>query len=448
MTGNAKRTAVVCLVLFALALVVRLNVWQNNKAAIDGVQYVVTHIYKQDARLLVNGDISTFLTGPDPPSDATIIMHPPGYPVFIAVVYALFGENESLRIVQMMLCSLAAVLAFFLARRLFDQRTGIIAGVLTAMSPQFAYHSAIILPDELSAVPVIGGVYFLVRAWQSKSLWMMAICGLSLGLSCWLRANGLLLPVFLAAGAMLVFPRGWGVKPVSVMAAAFILMIAPITLRNYAVFHTFVPLSIGFGTTFVEGLAEMDSDGRTGLPPLDEGVMEMDAADVGRPDYYGSLYAPDGIARERNRIARGLAAVNADPGWFASGVLKRGTMAFRMERVPVIEPSYDEGPATPALLALINVPLKFIQRIFITAVVLPFVLFGIVVLLRMPDDRRKMVLLLAVPLYFATVQPIVHTEYRYLLPAAHMLMLLASVPLGWLAMRVIGSNVDNLAAPQ
>ena len=69
------------------------------------------------------------------------------------------------------------------------------------------------------------------------------------------------------------------------------------TIRNYVVFHSFVPVSVGFGTTFVEGLGEMDSDGRTGMPTLDEGVMEMDAAHAGRPDYYGNLYAPDGIAR-------------------------------------------------------------------------------------------------------------------------------------------------------
>jgi len=82
-----------------LAFGVRLLVWQNNKAAINEVQYVVTHVYKQDARLLIAGDISGFLTGPDPPSVATIIMHPPGYPVFIAAVYSIFGESEALRII-------------------------------------------------------------------------------------------------------------------------------------------------------------------------------------------------------------------------------------------------------------------------------------------------------------------------------------------------------------
>ncbi len=441
MTGPNKRTAVICLCLFALAFFVRIIVWQNNKSAIDGVQYVVTEVYKKDARLLVNGDARGFLTGPDPPSDATIIMHPPGYPVFIAAVYALFGENESLRIIQILLNSLAAVFVFFLTRQLFEETTAIVTGVLTALSPQFAYHSAIILPDELSALPIILAIYFLVRAWREKRIVFVAFCGLSLGLSCWLRSNGLVLAFFLAAAVMIVFPRDWRFKAAAVMLAAFVLAIAPITIRNGIVFRSFIPLSVGFGTTFVEGLGELGADG---MPTLDEGVMQMDAAHFGRPDYYGSLYAPDGIAREHDRVTTGLAVVKEQPVWFAAKVLDRGTMSFRMERVPVIEPSHDERAETPAPYYFANVPLKLFQRLFITAIVLPLFLVGCVMLLRSGDDRCRLLLLLTVPIYFFTIQPIVHTEYRYLLPAAHMLILVASLPLGWLVGRLVGSKRNSL----
>ena len=276
-TMYGRRTAVICLCLFALAFSVRLVVWQNNKAAIAGVQYVVTHVYKQDARLLVAGDIRGFLAGPDPPSDATIVMHPPGYPLFIAAVYGLFGENGSLRIIQLLLNSLAPILIFFISGLLFSEKTAIIAGVMTALAPQFAYHSAIILPDELSVLPILLGLYFFFRAWQEKRIVMAVYCGASLGLSCWLRSNALLLPVFFAAALMLLFPKQWRLKPVLVLLASFILVIAPITIRNYIVFRSFVPISVGLGTTFVEGLAEFDTDGRTGLPATDEGVMQMDA---------------------------------------------------------------------------------------------------------------------------------------------------------------------------
>jgi 4-amino-4-deoxy-L-arabinose transferase-like glycosyltransferase len=420
-------------------------VWQNNKIAMDSVQYVVTDVYKQDARLLVNGDVETFITGPDPPSDATIIMHPPGYPILIATVFALFGENEMLRIAQIMLCSLAAVLIFLFTRILLDDRMAIVAGLLTAVAPQFCYYSAIILPDELSALPVIAAMYFLARAWREQRLVMMICCCLALGVACWFRANIFLLPVFVAAAMVFVFPKRWRFRPALVMVAIFLFTIAPITLRNYIVFDAFVPVSVGFGTTFIEGLGEMDADGVTGMPSTDEGVMMMDAQHFGRPDYYGRLYAPDGIARERQRVRTGVILVIEEPDWFALGMLRRGLMTFRMERVPVIDPVHDERSTIPVWLYGLNVPLKLTQRLFITAIFMPLIVLGAVVLFNRKADRSKLLILAAVPVYFFVVQPIVHTEYRYLLPATHFLIILASVPIGWALARITRSDADGLA---
>lgn len=445
MTEAARRTTIICLCLFALAFAVRMLVWHNNKVAIDGVQYVVTDVYQQDARLLTGGDLRTFLAGPDPPSDATIIMHPPGYPMFIAAIYLIFGEGEWLRIVQVTLNSLAAILIFFLAGRLFGERTAIAAGLLTAISPQFAYHSAILLPDELSSLPVIAGLYFVVRALQEKRLILMAACGTALGSACWFRSNTFLLPFFVAVVILVTFPSGWSLRPAALMLAVFLVTIAPMTIRNYAVFSAFVPVSVGFGTTFIEGLGELDKDGRTGMPTTDEGVMTMDAERAARPEYFGRLYAPDGVERERARVRAGVNVIREYPGWFVLGALQRGLMAFRMERVPVIEPRYDERSRTPTWLYYLNVPLKLVQRLFITAVVLPLLILGVTMLLRNNDGRRKLALLVVVPIYFVLVQPIVHTEYRYLLAATHVIIVLASVPLGWAWTTLAGSDVDGLA---
>jgi 4-amino-4-deoxy-L-arabinose transferase-like glycosyltransferase len=293
-----------------------------------------------------------------------------------------------------------------------------------------------VLPDELSVLPVLAGIYCFVRARQEKRLAMVVLCGASIGLSCWLRSNGLLLAVFFAAAVPLTFLKGWRLKPALVLVASFLLFISPITLRNYVVFHTFVPVSVGFGTTFVEGLGEMDTAGSTGMPSTDEGVMQMDAAHFGRPDYYGNLYAPDGIARERDRIATGLNVVRNDPAWYAANVLKRGTMTFRMERVPVIKPQYDERASTPAPVYFLNIPLKLIQRLFITSVFLPLFLLGVLLLFCDADGRRKLAILLIVPVYFFLVQPLIHTEYRYLLPASHLLVVISGFGLCWVFERI------------
>ena len=104
-------------------------------------------------------------------------------------------------------------------------------------------------------------------------------------------------------------------------------------------------------------------------------------------------------------------------------------MTFRMERVPVIEPQYEERASTPAPVYFLNVPLKLIQRLFITAVFLPIFLLGSLLLFRDVDSCRKLAILLIVPLYFFLVQPLIHTEYRYLLPASHMLVVISGLGL-------------------
>jgi hypothetical protein len=46
--------------------------------------------------------------------------------------------------------------------------------------------------------------------------------------------------------------------------------------------------------------------------------MEMEAKAHNQPAYAASLYNPDGIERERMRIARGMAVVQSHPVWFWS----------------------------------------------------------------------------------------------------------------------------------
>lgn len=432
-----RANLLVCIALFTLSFGVRFLVWQNNRVEIDRVQSVVTDVYKKDARLLASGSVAVFVTGPDPPSDATIIMHPPGYPILIASIYRAAGEGEPLRVVQILLCSLAPIFVFLTAKLLIDRTTAFIAGLLTAVSPQFSYYSAIILPDELSAVIILVSLYFLLRALKEGDLRYIIICGMMLGVSCWLRANALLLPVAFAIAAFVLFPKQLRLKTCSVLLASFVLIIAPITIRNWTVFHAFAPLSLGTGTTFIEGLGDYDQDGQLRMPSTDEGVMEMDARTFNRPDYYGNLYSPNGVERERQRLRAGMSVVTSNPGWYLASVAHRATMTFRMERVPVIAQQQSSLRNVASVYYYMNLPLELLQRLFITAVFLPLLVIGMIMLLRTKAQQKTLMVLAIIPIYYAVFQSLLHTEYRYLLPASHVLIILAAVPLGALAERIL-----------
>ena len=71
------------------------------------------------------------------------------------------------------------------------------------------------------------------------------------------------------------------------------------------------------------------------------------------------------------------------------------------------------------------------QKIFLTAVMLPPALIGLVLLIA----RRRwqpLAILMAVPIYFFCVQSIVHTEYRYVLAVDYFLFALVGVAIAWL----------------
>jgi 4-amino-4-deoxy-L-arabinose transferase-like glycosyltransferase len=339
---------------------------------------------------------------------------------------------------------MAAPLIFGIAFQLFGYRTGVIAGALTALAPQFAYHSALFLPDELSVIPVLGALLVLSLARSDPRAMYAVGIGVLLGISCWLRANGLLLPFFFALAAVLLFPSA-RLRFAGILLAAFLATIAPIPIRNLLIFDSFVPLSLGSGTTFLEGLGDYDSDAKLAMPVHDEDVMRLDVTRSGRDDYYGYLYSPDGVQRERARIKDGIAVVAANPFWYAKAVGHRAVTSFRMERVPAIESTRDERETTPPILYYLNKPLKLIQRGFVTGVILPLFLFGLVIALSRDRRRTRLLPLAIIPVYFATVQSLIHTEYRYVLATPHMMIVFCAVAISWMIGKVWRpSEVDGI----
>lgn len=77
-----------------------------------------------------------------------------------------------------------------------------------------------------------------------------------------------------------------------------------------------------------------------------------------------------------------------------------------------------------------------IQKIFLTAVMLPLAVMGIVALV-VRRDYRPLIILSVVPIYFFTAQSALHTEYRYLLALNYFLLAFAAVGISWMVIGVI-----------
>ena len=356
-TGHSEltriRLGVICAAIFLTAVGVRILHWQDKhvdivsgKAALAGV---FNRYEKEATRMLDSGGI-LFPRERPVDGDARMLVHPPGYSILLAVINRLGGHPHTwLWILQIVCDAAAAVLVFLIASQLLNWRVALIAGLLVALSPHLAYYSLILSPDSLAVVPLLIAMYFFVRALRRPRLMTVVAAGAFVGLSCWLRANALLLAPFLAVATVAVFSRPYRIRYAAALLGAAILIIAPITIRNLIVFKHFIPVSIAAGENLVVGIGDYDTEQRFGMPRSDREARLKDAEWNNRPDYGASLWTPDGIHRDRVRFARGVDVVRSNPGWFLGVMLRRAGFMLRYN-----DPGAHRWPLNTAVVQVIS----------------------------------------------------------------------------------------------
>lgn len=440
MTTTRRRFVACALAVFAVAFCVRLLTWRETRLEVGKVQTVVTASYKRDARLLVDDGFASLFNRQSPLAQPDSLGHPPGYALLVALIFKTFGESDAgLQFFQITCDALSAVVLFLIVAELLNLPIALIAGLCAALSPQLAWNSVLLLPDSLAVLPVLCATYLIARTMNRErderqadfdarrsdssatkshatrsSLVAMLASGALVGVSCWLRANALLLAPLLAVFVFLLSDRARRLRLAATLVVGAALVVGVLTVRNAVVFRSFVPVSLGAGQTLLEGIGDYDRARRFGIPATDDEIMRQEADAANRPQYRDSLLGPDGIARERQRLRRGFSVVRAHPVWFASVMLRRAASMLRLERARRVSDQTGVG---------------IIQRLFITALFLPLALAGAFLLARSRRRRRALALLVAVPAYYLCVQSIFHTEYRYTLALTYFLFALAAVAL-------------------
>jgi 4-amino-4-deoxy-L-arabinose transferase-like glycosyltransferase len=439
------------MLIFLTALGVRLLNWQSHHDEALDVQSSVALNYKHQARLLQANGVASLYNSVSPTNDPDLMGHPPGYPILLANVYRVAGEaDKATQILQVIFDSLSAVIIVLIAFEFFPAAVGLIAGLTAAFAPQFSWNSLALLPDSLAALPILVAVLLIaktrcrtvgqaflpvrfrpVRFDQDRQecpshtnersrLLPIMTAGALIGISCWLRANAFLLAPFLAFLSLFLRQRGARLRPGLALIFGAVLVISLLTIRNAIVFGKFIPVSLGAGQTLIEGIADYNTDGSLGLPQTDMELIQGEAETLHRPDYANSLFTPDGIERDRGRMTRGLAVVRTHPVWFAGVMLRRAASMLRLERTPLRLANKSAGGD------LLQWPLRFVQKLFITALFLPLAVIGAGILFYR-KNFQALAIMFAVPCYYFCVQSALHTEYRYVVVIHYFLFVLSAV---------------------
>lgn len=440
-----SRRLLLAAVIFVAAFGVRLVNWQGHGHEVFAVQTSVTSNYKHQATLILENGVASLYDASSSTSNPDLLGHPLGYPIVLSLVYRIAPHSDTaIQLLQMLLDSLAAVVIFLIALQFFPIAVGFIVGLMAAFAPQFSWNSILLLPDTLAALPILLAMLLIARSvgkafpmgqaflpvqsgegFDRKELdtqeWLTYFAaGALVGVSCWLRANALLLAPFIALSFFIIFRNRGPWRRALVFIGSACLMIAPLTIRNAVVFGEFIPISLGAGQTLVEGIADYDTDGTLGLPQTDVELTRGEAETLGRPDYANSLFTPDGPGRDRARLRRGFAAISKHPVWFAGVMVHRAVSMLRLERTPLRLSTSSPG--------FFQTPLRLIQKLFITALFLPLVLAGAGILIYR-RQFQTLIVLLVVPFYYFCTQSALHTEYRYVLVIHFFLFVLAAVTL-------------------
>jgi len=206
---------------------------------------------------------------------------PPVYPLFLAGVYYVAGHNlDWVRWVQALLGAGICVLVCLTARRLYDDGSAKLAGMLCALYPPLIIPTSEILTEVL------------FMFWQGLAVyWMISKSG-----SGWRFASGLLLGMALMTRSILVFFLpfliGWfilvrGRRALSSTAAVLggVLLVAlPWTIRNYSHFGAFVPLTTSGGSLFCSYVLPPQGFGYDAGGPAEEEYTQL-ADEVSRSRY-------------------------------------------------------------------------------------------------------------------------------------------------------------------
>ncbi len=176
----------------------------------------------------------------------------PGYPLFLAACFAVFGVGfYGAVVVVLMVVDLAGcALLGILAERLAGRRAGLAAVWLAALCPFTANYSVVVLAETLSVFCVVVALLALERWDALGSAWgWVVVLGCALSGAVLLRPDeGILaaaiLPMMLWVGLR---RGGFGLgRRIAPAVVASLLVVLPLSLwmaRNWRVFHVFQPLA-------------------------------------------------------------------------------------------------------------------------------------------------------------------------------------------------------------
>jgi len=223
--------ALVALAHAALYIVYQQGEWQSATAWTDQRGY-----QRLGAALATTGQFTRYA---DSVTFVPEVIRTPGYPLFVALIYKLFGVGNDLAvaIAQAVVFASLCVLVFLLARRAAGDRAGLVAAGMTALYSPLPYFGSLIVTELWTTFVATAAILACLRAAQHGRLRDYVIAGALFTGTTMVRPAFVLLPFFLAVAVPLLLRtqrtrpalQGW-----AALAATAAIALVPWLTYNYA----------------------------------------------------------------------------------------------------------------------------------------------------------------------------------------------------------------------
>ncbi|MEV2909712.1 glycosyltransferase family 39 protein [Paenibacillus larvae] len=246
---SVKLVWLVLAISFVIKVIVILSQGSSFILDSDDVQYI------QTAKIWLETGNFTY----NDPSRPTVFITP-AYPAFIAFFMSFLGDGfvleQTIRIVQTLLVTASFYLLFIIGRRVLDERTALIAVILSVLYIPLWHVPNLILTEALFTFLLFLLVYIAMKAVESPNMGWAAAFGLAWAATLYVRPTIALWPGLFLLYIMYRKLVPWKklIPCLCVTAVFFIACLMPWWIRNYEVSGgTFIPLTKSGGSPLLLG---------------------------------------------------------------------------------------------------------------------------------------------------------------------------------------------------
>lgn len=362
----------------------------------------------------------------------------PFYIYILGLIYSIFGHSIlAARIFGHLVGLISVFLTWRLAGRLFSKRAGYIAALIHALYPMAVYFESELLVDSFFMMLFQLSILQLLIGTENRKLGGFILTGIIIGFAAITRPLILaLIPVYIVWILIAIRPLVESIKRAALVVLAMILIILPVTIRNYVVADDFVPVASSGGINLFIG-NNADADGISAVMPSPLG-RSWEIKDI-------KYLAEKETGREMKAseisdfwLNKGMQWIKENPGRFTRLYIKK---LYYCINTAELSNNRNLNLFRKSLAVLKFNPFNF-GLIFALAV------FSLVLIIQNRIMNKERLLIIAFIVFYFALISLFFINARFRLPAVPLIIIFAAFGLEYLiySMRSLQSLIRSIPA--